>query len=160
MCAHTHKQQSILCLVVRRAMPVVVLPSSTATHSVYELFCCLYCLTFIVRRFQEHSALPRMLSFHWSSHCIFILWPEVTQWHCPTLLCRGAAPFLSNSILVVSGLHQWVLKVLTLQWCGSKLSVALSVPGVYSNLGLVPCIVLPLPHHKGLWLLPNGVSAC
>lgn len=38
-----------------------------------------------------------------------------------------------------------MLKVLTLQQCGSKLSVALSVPGVYSNLGLVPCIGLPLP---------------
>lgn len=31
----------------------------------------------------------------------------------------------------------------------SKLSVALSVPGVYSNLGLVPCAGLPLPYHMG-----------
>lgn len=78
-----------------------------------------------------------------------MLFPKAMQWDCFATLSRGSSYFFILLYPSVSGLHQEMLKVLTLQQCASKLSVALSVPGVYSNLGLVPCIELPLPHQMG-----------
>lgn len=98
--------------------------------------------------FQEHSALPQhaLLGLELMLHL-----HGVPQSGTPGLslpLCR------SSSTLFI-WLHPGGVRAPPGSAPGadfaarSKLSVALSVPGVYSNLGLVPCAGLPLPYHMG-----------
>lgn len=147
MCTHTQRhKQSILCLVTRWAMLVLLLPPSRAAHSGHKVVPCLYHRTQTASRSTQHFL--SMLSLCWSSHCIFMPCPKVTHWDCPTPLSRS-----SSSLFI--WLHPGHVRAPPGSAPGadfaarSKLSVALSVPGVYSNLGLVLCAGLPLPHHMG-----------
>lgn len=112
MCTHTHRHKhSILCLVMRWAVPVLILPHSRAAHSGHKVVPHFYHCTQTASRSTHHSL--SMLSLCWSSCCTFMLCPRVGLSLPP---CAGAAaPRLSGSILVVSGLHQEGLQVLTLQ---------------------------------------------